>query len=383
VYFGLAALPIFGLGQALIDPADTARRAGTFFLMTVYIVSSLGLLVTTAFLGLRRYLRHRRLEMPKLVTSAWLSLGAILIAVLAAIGAILPRPYGVFTSVNFAPARSEENAASEHARTRGDPGTGKGRPGAEKKDADDTKDQTSRANAKEPSKQEGDGNKEQAGKAASKDSAAKNTENSKDGANEAPSENAPDLSPVYETLAALKKFVFAILALITAFFILRGGLKYLANFCDWARRLLDALRRFWEGLFSGIQRAISQDGDAETFVTPSLPFSAFSNPFSSGAAQTMKPSDLVRYSFEALEAWAEERAHGREAEETPLEFTDRLAVEVGSLDKETTQLGSLYARVLYARGALPPDWRSSLERFWQRLEMMPGRKEEPAMGGRG
>src|SRR5262249_3613686 len=50
---------------------------------------------------------------------------------------------------------------------------------------------------------------------------------------------------------ALKWLVFGILALVTAFFVLRALLKYMSNFTDWARNLLDAWRRFWEGLFGG------------------------------------------------------------------------------------------------------------------------------------
>jgi hypothetical protein len=51
-----------------------------------------------------------------------------------------------------------------------------------------------------------------------------------------------------------------------------------------------------------------------------------------------------------------------------MEFTNRLADEAPSLDKETQRLGSLYARVLYARGDLPPDWRGALEELWQQLD---------------
>src|SRR5262249_34657104 len=46
VYFSLAALPIFGLGQALIPLTAPDRRAFTFWLMTVYVACGLGLLLT-------------------------------------------------------------------------------------------------------------------------------------------------------------------------------------------------------------------------------------------------------------------------------------------------------------------------------------------------
>src|SRR5205823_863012 len=75
VYFSLAALPLFGLGQSLIPPEEDGRRRYTFWLLTVYVASGLGLLLTTCFLGLRRYLRQRRLKMPAAMTGTWLTVG--------------------------------------------------------------------------------------------------------------------------------------------------------------------------------------------------------------------------------------------------------------------------------------------------------------------
>src|SRR5215831_9455839 len=92
VYFSLAALPLFGLGQSLIPAEEEGRRRYTFLLMAVYVASGLGLLLTTCFLGLRRYLRQRNLKMPAKMVGSWLTLGGGLIAVLLVIGAVLPRP---------------------------------------------------------------------------------------------------------------------------------------------------------------------------------------------------------------------------------------------------------------------------------------------------
>src|SRR5262245_12631232 len=80
VWFSLAALPLFGLGQALIPAADEGRRRYTFWLLTVYVGSGLGLLLTTCFLGLRQYLRQRKLQMPGRMAVTWLSVGGVLIA---------------------------------------------------------------------------------------------------------------------------------------------------------------------------------------------------------------------------------------------------------------------------------------------------------------
>src|SRR5262249_51526843 len=93
-----------------------------------------------------------------------------------------------------------------------------------------------------------------------------------------------------------------------------------------------------------------------------------------GQAARMTPADLTRYSFEALEAWASERDNARRIDESPIEFTTRLAAAEPGLEKEPSSVGVLYARVLYAPGALPADWSDLHKKFWQRLDAMPAQE---------
>ena len=79
VYFSLAALPLFGVGQAFIPAAKTDSRQNAFLLLCVYVACGLGLLMTTSFLALRRYLRQRRIEMPLTMAGTWLVMGGVLI----------------------------------------------------------------------------------------------------------------------------------------------------------------------------------------------------------------------------------------------------------------------------------------------------------------
>ncbi len=128
VYFSLGALPIFGLGQSLIgtDSAqDLERRQHTFWLMGIYVGSGLGLLATTSFLGLRRYLRQRKLTMPKAMTGTWLGFGAALIVALLAAGAILPRPQAEYSLLDSV-AKSRDRKASWWSPHRDSPGKDKG-----------------------------------------------------------------------------------------------------------------------------------------------------------------------------------------------------------------------------------------------------------------
>jgi hypothetical protein len=169
----------------------------------------------------------------------------------------------------------------------------------------------------------------------------------------------------------LKWIVFAILAVIVLLAVLRGGLGFLANFTDWAKRLLAAWRNFWANLFGGAKKDATSDEVADEPAPArkkEVPFSAFSNPFDTGSAERMPARELVRYTFEAMEAWARERDLGRREDETALEFVDRIGEEVPALEKEAQVLANLQARAEYAREKLPPNTAETVKVFWQRLE---------------
>ncbi len=133
VYFlpMMAALPIFGLGQSLIPLTAPNRRQFAFWLMIVYVGCGLGLLLTTCFLGLRRYLRQKRLQMPAAMTGVWLTTGGTLIVLLLLVGAFLPRPYAEYHPLQslFHPAGSGKRSANQVAMKGDSPGEGKGQAG--------------------------------------------------------------------------------------------------------------------------------------------------------------------------------------------------------------------------------------------------------------
>src|SRR5205823_3347452 len=94
------------------------------------------------------------------------------------------------------------------------------------------------------------------------------------------------------------------------FLVFRHGLKFLANFTQWARDLLASMRRFWEGLFGAKKDQAAGGGTAEEegeTVEQALPFAAFRNPFADGTATQRTEQELLRYTFAALEAWARDR----------------------------------------------------------------------------
>jgi hypothetical protein len=427
VYFSLAALPLFGLGQALIPAEDVERRHSSFWLMIVYVGCGLGLLLTTCFLSLRRYLRQRRLQMPRAMTGVWLTMGGSLIAALLLFGALLPRPHAEYSLFSVSAAKSPQRGASKYAIKGGEAGKGEGRPGADaseekKNDVDSGGDRgqqkgergaatkqgkgQSPAQARSqnsPGQSSGQGQKaqnnnsnpnqgdpgsgpdRQAEKNAAKQVRGENdTRGSSDQREQRSDKDAPERSGarsssktsssairnvVSRVAAILKWIVFAVLALAVLFFVLRSGLQFLAHFTDWARRLLDALRNFWANLFGGKRRTTEEEeqGQQKEQQWRERPFTSFRNPFADGRIRMALP-ELIRYTFAAVQAWARERDLGRQPGETPLEFASRVGAEVPALEADLQRLAGLYARAVYARGGLPSDSIDVLRQFWQRLE---------------
>ena len=116
VWFSLAALAMFGVGQRFIPAADADRRRRALVLLAVFAACALGLLLTTSFLGLRRYLRQRRLEMPGAMAAAWIAVGGSLVGAVLALALLLPRPSPEF-AVSEVPWRttSPEHGSSPYA----------------------------------------------------------------------------------------------------------------------------------------------------------------------------------------------------------------------------------------------------------------------------
>ena len=431
VYFSLAALPLFGLGEALIPAEDAGRRQFAFWLMGAYVGSGLGLLLTTCFLGLRRYLRQRRLQMPAAMTAAWLTAGGGLILGLLVVGALLPRPQPEYSLFSFASGDADKKSASDYATQGGSSGKDKGNQigdqpqdkgeaaadkngqaaGKDKGEPSQEKDKGSAAGEKD---KDGSGNKgsekdkgssekdkgDDPNRPKGNDAADPNQKKPDSNSQQQPKDNPPrdktaqqnpqksgqqsesqgtshpgsswDWSKILETVATvLKWIVFALLILVVVVFMLREGLKFLAQFTDWARNLLNALRNIWAGLFRGGAKAANEareDGGAAERRAPPRPFSSYFNPFRDGSAGRRPIKEVVRYTFDALQAWAREHGLERGPEETPLEFAARLGEEFPVLEADVRRFAILYARAVYDYSPLPAVAAEQVRRFWERLE---------------
>ncbi|MFM7070813.1 MAG: DUF4129 domain-containing protein [Planctomycetota bacterium] len=153
-----------------------------------------------------------------------------------------------------------------------------------------------------------------------------------------------------------------------------GTLVLLAWFA-WRSRaeLVDAWRqlcREWEAFWARWRSGRVHESRAEV-TRPALPlevrFADFSDPFASGMAQRVSLGELVAYSFAAVEAWGRERGCPRAADQTPLEFAQRLGAAQSMVASEVLAVADLYCQHAYAGGVLPSTAANSIRRLWQRL----------------
>jgi len=90
LYFALFALPLFGLGQLVIQ-SDVDRR-WAFSYLFFYLLNSLFLLVLISLLSLRKYLRERGVPMETSFAVRWLVIGMTSVFVILMILSLLPIP---------------------------------------------------------------------------------------------------------------------------------------------------------------------------------------------------------------------------------------------------------------------------------------------------
>ncbi len=416
-YFALAALPLFALGQALIPADDTAHRSSTFWAMAIYVASSLGLLVTTTLMGLKRYLEDRNATIPTVLTGAWLGLGLMLILAFVGVAAVLPRPHSETPLFNVQAGGKLNRDASKNAVVKDNSaGKGEGAAGQRKESGDgqgnakggkpggkgdgqaqgngDNKGgNQSGGNKGDPKSgkdgSKGDGNKSDPKGDGKKGDEKKGDKNQSDGGsgdeskdktdgdgqdndgNEAKSESNP-LEKLSESLGwvgeVIKWIVWAVLLLAV---LIGGGyflIKYMANFTGWAQGLLDWLR----GLFGQKPKAKAvtkeEEAAAEVALLRPPPFGEFLNPFSDGTAKKRTARELAEYTFAAFDAWGWDHAEGRQPDETPTEYALRIGEDHPDLDEPGRAVADLYTRALFSKGDLPADAKTKLAAWWQAVE---------------
>ncbi len=364
--------------------------------------------------------------MPVAMAGTWLGIGTALIVVLLLLGAFMPRPQSETPLVSMDSVASRDRKASDYAVKGDSPAKGDGNaatePGKENKDAkpgsngqtdnkqggDPANNQKSSESSQGGKSQKGNsgdskqgnqsGNSKQSDNSSGqKDNQASDKKDSQDdrssgsGKGSQPAKSSDSKASksrkatssssswttklpqsIQSVAKVLQWVVIGLLVVGIIGLVLWKGLAFLANFTQWARSLLEALRNLWAGLFGARTTAGEETGETgieRRFKRP-RPFAVFRNPFLDGSAETRSAPELVRYSFAALQAWAFEQGLGRSPEETPLEFVARLGQELPALETDSQKLAILLVRVEYGQDRLPTSSVQQVQQFWKQLEAL-------------
>jgi hypothetical protein len=348
VWFSLAALPLFGLGQCLL-PANAAdsRRRGLIFVV-LYMSAALGLLVTTSFLGLRRYLRQRYLRMPAVVALAWLKLGGgVAFAILAA-ALFLPRPGAnqAWMALRYQ-VDYHLQQASQYAAKSNPPGQGEGRPGNDS----GGKQGESKTPEQQPASPPASG---QTGSAPAPASAS-------------PPQSAPGPIPMGQagTIYQFLRTALMVIAALVAgwwlfrcrYLLLEMARTLISTIADFIRKLLD-LTPAWRP---------AKRPEPSAPRSKIRPLSEYKNPFIAGQEYKMPPEEIIFYTYDFVQAWARERGIELHPDQTAREFCQEMAAQSPELARDYRQLSYLYAYAAYSRRLPAHCDMEPLKELWRQL----------------
>jgi hypothetical protein len=357
VYFSLAALPIFGIGQMLLPRGDlTARHAGFVYLF-IYLAAAFGLLVVTSFLGLRRYLRQRQLQMPVSIAFAWVRFGVSVSAFVLIAALLLPRPGAADAWMTLRHQLDYRlHQASDYAMRFSPHGTGKGRSGNESSNSNPKNNPTGNS---QPQNQKGSGKSSETGKSPS----AGNQQHSGQNQNHTPQQpqqpfSPPLTNPFYGWFTIL---FFIILALFIAWWIYRRRTLFL----EAIQSIIASIANFFRNIL-GFRFSLKRSGvPANQIIQIRRPFAEFQNPFLTGKEQSWTQAQLILYSYEALRAWAGEHGVQPRPEQTAREFCLELGTGFPEINSELNQLSGLYGRTAYGMEPSANQNLAPLKELWR------------------
>ena len=334
VYFSLVALPLFGIGQMLLPAGDAASRRAGFVQLFVYMSAAVGLLLTTSFLGLRRYLRQRYLPMPGVIAFGWLKFGVGVTCAVLVAALLLPRP-GVNDAWSTLRYQIDYrlHQASEYASRIGPHGTGRGRAGGEPQNSNGSgSTSASQENQASPT---GDHSQNQTQSGGSRPAQDQTSPQERSGPSHV--EGAARWYRWFRDLLILAGVILA------GWWVFRRRQLLL----EIARSLIAAVLQFFRDLFSLGELAKKTVAKAEDRKPRPNPFAAYESPFLTGKDKLWTAERLILYSYEALQAWAVEQGIQFQPEQTAREFCGRLSQTFPDAGPELDRLAFLYGHAAY------------------------------------
>lgn len=142
----------------------------------------------------------------------------------------------------------------------------------------------------------------------------------------------------------------------------------------WGRPLWEALLQLWREIVAWWQGLIPAKAEVPAAENvneddprlPPKPFAWFSNPLHN-PSNFRSMEEMIRYSFAALHSWAYEQKLGRNPDETPAEFAQRIGATVKHAHQDIRKLADLYSVITYAQVNAPGSSETILRNFWQRV----------------
>lgn len=406
LYFSLGALPLFGIGQSFAHQASLDTRRAMFHFLAIYVAASLALLCLTSLHTLENYLAQRKAKLSNRLSVSYLTAGVGAIIVLLAFCFMLPRPSPEYTITQFAPANTKDRAASRNAvgndgnlqgenpktsnqgkklgqgaqkkspqeeaaeSEKGDKKAASSKHSPDSKKQPDDKPPENEDSGDEPKKKMADQPPQKRVSENEQKEKSKDDEQAKQSSKPAGNPSGSGLgrfaAGLFKALTYLLKAAYYILIIALVGWLIW---RYQDKCKAFLAQLRDFWRRFWAELFG--PKPVAGDAAVTAPAPPApAPFADFPNPFLSGAADKMKLEDLVRFSFEALEAWGRERQCPRDGQTTPQEYAQQLLSVAKPIYDDARNLAVVYSQMAYAPATVNPSCREYIEKFWVKIDSL-------------
>ncbi len=403
VYYSIAALILFGIGQQVVPSDQTEIQTRVFLCMFVFVLSALALLLLTSLSGLRHYFAEKKVEIPPGVGFYWVAVGAVVILAVAIFADFLPRPPSTIPMLReriIAPEAIEGRFTISRSPISGDRLSDRPRPGRPEQTPESAapgqEDQSQGTVRGQQLDEEGrpvhdDQSQEEAGDSAG-DSPGQGQgtqgqsgqgDQQRDGSSgrqqQTPQQLAEAGGLVKKGILLVLLVAGAIIALVVLGALLRAfggislpGLGFLSFIPKAAQRLRDLIGRLFRPSAEpkkkpkrprkrGKRGRVGPKRVADASVD-------FRNPFLHPALQDMAPNELVDYSYEALMAFARDLGCPRYVHQTPLEFSTDLPEPLLGLWEESNYISHLYTHSQYSDQFSAESQLTSLKEFWSRLD---------------
>jgi hypothetical protein len=156
----------------------------------------------------------------------------------------------------------------------------------------------------------------------------------------------------------LKMLLYVFLALVAVFLVWRYRREIMQAISDLLRQLRE--------LFGGKRAMTAVEEQSAAVAAARRPgFHEFRDPFAGGQHAKLPPEELVRYTFAAFEAWANDRGSPRSPDCTPQELVGMAVEPETPMYSEARRLLRLYSQVAYASQRVPREAANELQTLWQ------------------